>query len=193
MGAITKETKDQYVAKGYNLNERVGAFGVEQSMEESLHGKWGYQKWEIDAAGNTVRLLEEVLPVGGNDIQLSIDLDVQQYAEQALETKLKQRRDLPTDQEECQCADLAAHNPIDPKVEGGETRVYASSKDFGTEEWIQYKAPAGSVVVLDNSNGQVLAMASYPTFDNRWFNAGVSSQKLGSSSRPRTTLTGRSS
>jgi penicillin-binding protein 2 len=178
MSAIFKETKDEYLALGYNLNERVGAFGVEQSMETELHGEWGYQKWEIDAAGNTVRLLEEVLPVGGNDIQLSIDLDVQQYAEQALETKLKQRRKLPTDKEECKCADLAAHNPIDPKIEGGETRVYASSKEFGTEEWIQYKAPAGSVVVLDHSNGQVIAMASYPTFDNRWFNAGVSSEKL---------------
>lgn len=178
MSAIFKETKDEYVAKGYNLNERVGAFGVEQSMEDLLHGEWGYQTWEIDAAGNTVRLLEEVLPVGGNDIQLSIDLDVQQYAEQALETKLKQRRDLPTDGEECNCADLAAHNPLDQKINDGVTRVYASSKEFGTQEWIQYKAPAGSVVVLDHSNGQVIAMASYPTFDNRWFEIGVSKEKL---------------
>jgi penicillin-binding protein 2 len=174
MGAITKETKDQYVAAGYNLNERVGQFGVEQSEEALLHGTWGYQKWEIDAAGNRVRLLEAVEPIAGNDIQLSIDLDLQQYAEQALETKLKQRRELPEDTAE---ADHAAHNPIDPKSPEG-LRVYSSSKDYGTEEWIQYKAPAGSVVVLDNSNGQVLAMASYPTFDNRWFNAGISKQKL---------------
>ncbi|MFN8020086.1 MAG: penicillin-binding transpeptidase domain-containing protein [Acidimicrobiales bacterium] len=177
MSAIFKETKDQYVALGYNLNERVGAFGVEQSMESVLHGQWGYQTWEIDAAGNTVRLLEDVPPVGGNDVQLTIDLDVQQYAEQALETKLKQRRDLPTDKEECKCADLAAHNPIDPKGDGT-TRVYASSKEFGNQEWIQYKAPAGSVVVMNNSNGQIIAMASYPTFDNRWFEAGISKRKL---------------
>lgn len=174
MGAITKETKDQYVGAGYILNERVGQFGIELGEETTLHGTWGYQKWEIDAAGNRVRLLEEVDPIAGNDVQLSIDLDLQQYAEQALETKLKQRRELPEDTAE---ADHAAHNPIDPKSKE-ELRVYASSKDFGTEEWIQYKAPAGSVVVLDNSNGQVLAMASYPTFDNRWFNAGVSKQKL---------------
>ncbi len=176
MSAIFAENADEYRAKGYNLNERVGAFGIEQSMEDVLHGKWGYQTWEIDAAGNTVRLLEEVLPVGGNDIQLSIDLDVQQYAEQALETKLKQRRDLPTDPEIS--ADLAARNPLDQKINDGVTRVYASSKEYGNQEWIQYKAPAGSVVVLDHSNGQVLAMASYPTFDNRWFEAGISSEKL---------------
>jgi penicillin-binding protein 2 len=146
-------------------------------MERELHGTWGKQVWEIDAAGNTVRLIEEIEPVAGYDIQLAIDLDVQQFAEQALQTKLRQRRDLPTDREECKCADLAAHNPIDPKDKEGK-RVFASSKEFGEQEWIQYKAPAGSVVVLDHTNGQVIAMASYPTFDNRWFNAGISKEKF---------------
>lgn len=177
MGSLNADNIDQYLALGYNRNERVGQFGVEASMERELHGTWGKQVWEIDAAGNTVRLLEEVEPVAGYDIQLSIDLDVQQYAEQALQTKLYQRRNLPTDKIACRCADLAAHNPIDPESETGE-RVYASSKEYGTQEWIQYKAPAGSVVVMDHSNGQVVAMASYPTFDNRWFNAGISKEKF---------------
>jgi penicillin-binding protein 2 len=175
MGAISRETLDQYLLMKYNRNERVGQFGVEASMETELHGTWGKQVWEIDAAGNTVRLLESVEPVAGKDIQLSIDLDLQQYAEQALETKLKQRRDLPTDKEIS--PDLAAHNPLDPKKDNLE-RVYASSEEFGDQEWIQYKAPAGSVVVLDHSNGQVMAMASYPSFDNRWFNAGISKEKF---------------
>jgi penicillin-binding protein 2 len=174
MGSITAGTIEDYLLLGYNRNERVGQFGVESSMERALHGTWGKQVWEIDAAGNTVRLLESVEPVAGQDIQLSIDLDLQQYAEQALETKLKQRRDLPEDEDE---ADRAAHNPLDPK-KNNEERVYSSSKDFGDEEWIQYKAPAGSVVVLDHSNGQVMAMASYPSFDNRWFNAGISKEKF---------------
>ena len=174
MGALNEGNIDEYLARGYNRNERIGQFGIEASMEAELHGTWGKQVWEIDAAGNTVRLLEEVEPVAGNDVQLSIDLDLQQYAEQALETKLKQRRDLPTDPKE---ADRAAQNPLDPKKENGE-RVYSSSEDFGMQEWIQYKAPAGSVVVLNHLNGQVLAMASYPTFDNRWFNAGISEEKF---------------
>ncbi len=176
LGALNKDNLDSYLAKGYLRNERVGKFGVEASMESTLHGSWGKQVWEIDAAGNTVRLLDETEPVAGNDVQLTIDLDVQQYAEQALETKLRQRRDLPADSESKE-ADKAAHNPIDPKSPTGE-RVYASSKEFGTQEWIQYKAPAGSAVVMDHSNGQIIAMASYPNFDNRWFNAGISKQKF---------------
>ena len=175
MGSITAGTLQDYLLLGYNRNERVGQFGVESSMETELHGKWGKQVWEIDAAGNTVRLLESIEPVAGQDIQLSIDLDLQQYAEQALETKLKQRRDLPTDKEIS--PDIAAHNPLDPK-KNNEERLYSSSKEFGDQEWIQYKAPAGSVVVMNNSNGQVMAMASYPTFDNRWFNSGISREKF---------------
>src|SRR6185295_14120975 len=93
------------------------------------------------------------------------DLDVQQYAEQALETKLLQRRNLPTD---ILGQDIAAHNPIDPKIPGTTQRVYASSKEFGNQEWIQYKAPAGAVVVENYLNGEIVAMASYPRFDNRW-------------------------
>jgi penicillin-binding protein 2 len=41
MGSITAETKDFYEDRGYYLNERVGQFGIELSMEEQLHGKWG--------------------------------------------------------------------------------------------------------------------------------------------------------
>ena len=165
LGPITNETAKQYKAKNYNTNELVGVFGVEQSMEDTLHGSWGKEVFEVDAAGGIVRELvdQHVDPIAGKDIQLTIDLDVQQYAEQALETKLLQRRSLPTD---LTLPDVAAHNPIDPK--DPTKRVYVSSKQFGNQEWIQYKAPAGSVVVENNSNGQILAMASYPRFDNRW-------------------------
>ncbi len=170
LGPITAETLQEYRAKSYNTNELVGAFGVELSMEDTLHGSWGKQVFEVDAAGGIVRefLDRRVDPIAGRDIQLTLDLEIQQYAEQALETKLMQRRNLPAD---ILGQDIAAHNPIDPKKPEGVDRVYSSSREFGLQEWIQYKAPAGSVVVEDHSNGQILAMASYPRFDNRWMGA----------------------
>ena len=170
LGSITAETLADYQRQGYNRNERVGQFGVELSLEPTLHGTWGQRVLEVDAAGNIVRELEDqaVLPVAGNDVQLSVDLELQQYAEQALETQLTARRNLPPE--------LQAKNPIDPKKDGKE-RVYSSSTLWGESEFVPYKAPAGSVVVLDHSNGQVLAMASYPTFDNRWQGAGISGEK----------------
>jgi penicillin-binding protein 2 len=170
MGAITGDTIDEYLAKGYNRNERVGQFGVEASLEETLHGRWGWQVWEIDAAGNTVRLLEEQAPVAGNDVQLSIDLDVQQYAEQALETQLRNRRNLPASLPEGVGGETQQRNQVDPET--------GQRQDPNNGPTVPFKAPAGSVVVLDHSNGQVMAMASYPTFDNRWFNAGISKDKF---------------
>ncbi|MGI9023724.1 MAG: penicillin-binding protein 2 [Acidimicrobiales bacterium] len=41
-----------------------------------------------------------------------------------------------------------------------------------------FKAPAGSVVVLDPSNGSVVAMASYPSFDPKDFVDGISQAKF---------------
>ena len=162
MGAITEEQwDDQFKADGYLLNERVGQFGVELSMEQVLHGTWGYRTYEVDAANRPVRLVEEVPPINGFDIELTIDLELQKYAEQMLETTLRARRG------------TVAPNPEIKKPTGVTERM-----DMTKGETVAYKAPAGSQVIMDYTNGSVLAMASYPTFDNRWFEAGLSSNKF---------------
>ena len=162
MGAITEEQwDDQFKADGYLLNERVGQFGVELSMEQVLHGTWGYRTYEVDAANRPVRLVEEVPPINGFDIELTIDLELQKYAEQMLETTLRARRG------------TVAPNPEIKKPTGVTERM-----DMTRGETVAYKAPAGSQVIMDYTNGSVLAMASYPTFDNRWFEAGLSSNKF---------------
>ena len=161
MGAITAEQLDEKLDEGYLRNERIGQFGVELSMEQVLHGAWGYRKVEVDGANRPVRVIEEVPPVNGFDVQLSIDLDVQQYAEQALETTLEKRR---TQQ---------AENPIVEKPDGTRAKM-----DPNRPDTVNYKAPAGSTVVMNYDTGEVVAMASYPTFDNRWFEADLSGAKF---------------
>jgi penicillin-binding protein 2 len=160
MGRITAETKDAYQAEGYYLNERVGQFGIEQSMEKELHGKWGSVTYEVDNANRIVREVERIPPINGNDVQLTIDLDQQQFAEQALETQLKRRQT------------VTATNPKDPETNFS-TLVFP---DYPRE--VPYKAPAGSVVVENYQNGQIIALASYPTFDNRWFEADLGNGKF---------------
>ena len=161
MGAITPEQLEEKLAEGYLRNERIGQFGVERTMEQVLHGTWGKKVIEVDAANRPVRVIEEVPPINGFDVQLTIDLDVQQYAEQAVETTLSLRRT------------QTAPNPIVVKPDGTRERMDATQ-----EAEVFYKAPAGSAVVLDYATGEVIAMASYPTFDNRWFEAGLSSSKF---------------
>ena len=171
LGSINGDNLRAYLDQGYNRNERVGQFGVEASLEPLLHGSWGRKVFEIDAAGSIVRELvdQRVDPVAGEDVQLTIDLDLQQYAEQALETKLKERRDLPLD---TLAKDRAPYNPLDVETNNPIDRVYKDQP-----EWVQHTSPAGAVVVLDHSNGQVIAMASYPTFDNRWQGSGITGDK----------------
>ena len=51
-------------------------------MEEDLHGKWGYVTYEVDHSSRIVRTVAEVPAIDGQDVQITIDLDQQQYAEQ---------------------------------------------------------------------------------------------------------------
>ena len=160
MGRITADTKDAYTSAGYYLNERVGQFGIELSMEDELHGKWGFVTYEVDNASRIVREVNRVPAINGNDIQLTIDLDQQQFAEEALETQLEARRL------------QVAHNPGDPET-NFETRVFPGFPDD-----VSYKAPAGAVVVQNYQNGHIIALASYPTFDNRWFESDLGNGKF---------------
>ena len=43
---------------------------------------------------------------------------------------------------------------------------------------VPFKAPAGAVVVMNHETGHVIALASYPTFDNRWFESDLSGGKF---------------
>ena len=157
LGAITKSDAAQYKDLGYDLNERVGQFGVEKIFEPYLRGTPGFVRYEVDSRGAILRVIERVEPTPGNDLQLAIDLDYQQFAEQALETQLRLNRFITA----CQAKD--------EKRQLVKPQFPACSN---------LKAPAGSVVMMDYSNGEVLALASYPTFDNRWFNSGISGDKF---------------
>jgi len=158
MGRITPETKDFYDDLGYELNERVGKFGIELSMEADLHGTPGYVVYEVDKSSRIVREIERLPAINGRDVQLTIDLDQQQFAEQALESQLRERRT------------AVATNGIDPDT--GQ-RFFSG---FPSE--VFFKAPAGAVVVQNHENGHVIALASYPTFDNRWFEAGLTIEEF---------------
>src|SRR4029077_2090804 len=62
----------------------VGKMNLEKSWDEELRGKPGGQQVEVDALGRRVRVLEDVPDVPGDNLVLTIDLDLQQEAERAL-------------------------------------------------------------------------------------------------------------
>jgi penicillin-binding protein 2 len=69
---------------GYQLGDSIGRTGLERTYEQYLRGAPGLQKLEVDASGRVLGTLGDDPPRPGDDVKLSIDLDVQKVAENAL-------------------------------------------------------------------------------------------------------------
>jgi len=69
---------------GYLPTEFVGRTGAERSYETILHGKLGSQQEEVDAHGRRIAVLKRTPPTLGKPLRLSIDVDIQKVASQAL-------------------------------------------------------------------------------------------------------------
>ncbi len=132
-------------AKTYQLNHEIGKTGIERIFESELRGIPGTRWLEINASLRVVGEVEEryEAPVPGNDVWLSIDLDLQALAERELVTGLRDAR-------------LRGANDGDPPI----------------------VAPAGSVVMLDPRNGDLLAMASFPTYEPADFVQGITATQF---------------
>lgn len=77
----------------YNLGDFIGQFGIEEIMDKELRGENGFEFVEVDALGrkkkyintdNLFKGIEDVDPKPGNNLQLTIDRDMQKAAFEAL-------------------------------------------------------------------------------------------------------------
>ncbi|SKA44177.1 penicillin-binding protein 2 [Photobacterium toruni] len=68
----------------YKATRTIGKLGIEHSYEDMLHGKAGYEIVEVNSHGRVVRTLSYVPPVAGKDLKLTIDINLQLYAQKLL-------------------------------------------------------------------------------------------------------------
>ena len=94
VGQISQEEMDANPGE-YELGDVIGKAGVERVYEDELRGVDGEMQIEVDAEGTPIRVVEHRRPVQGNDIVLSIDVNVQRVAEQALQQGLDAARGKP--------------------------------------------------------------------------------------------------
>lgn len=73
VGNITAENKDYYLSKGYSLNDQVGLSYLEKQYDDYLKGQKATYLVNDD---NSLTLIKD--SVQGNDIYLSIDIDLQE-------------------------------------------------------------------------------------------------------------------
>lgn len=128
-------------AKPYALDDEIGKSGVERAFERYLRGKPGDTVIQVDARGRRIGTVREPDLRQGDDVWLSIDIDLQALVEQRLAQQ------------------IAARNP-----------------SVSCDRTTKCNAKEGSAVVIDPGNGEVLAMASYPTFDPSDLVNGISTQ-----------------
>ena len=89
VGKISSEEYEANSSKGYGINDIIGKQGIERWAEEYLRGKDGMKGTSTNIDGEDVELIEEVDPVPGNYIMLTIDKDLQETLEKSLESKIK--------------------------------------------------------------------------------------------------------
>lgn len=75
--------------KGYRIQDRIGRIGIEAVYENHLRGEWGGQQLEVNAAGEVQRVLGDKQAKAGKDLTLTLDLDLQRAADEALGTVAK--------------------------------------------------------------------------------------------------------
>ncbi len=89
VGSIPKEEISAYLEKGYSLDDVVGISYLEKQYEDYLKGEKAVYKVNND---NSLELVEEGKK--GNDLYLSIDIDMQLQVEEILKEQIKKGKKL---------------------------------------------------------------------------------------------------
>ncbi len=119
LGRLTLEQLNDPDYRDVPVKAYTGQLGTEKVFDKILRGEAGKRIIEVDATGRVIRDVGKQSPVNGRDIILTLDMKIQEEAENSLKNK------------------------------------------------------AGSVVVLDVNSGEILAMASSPSFDPNLFSRGI--------------------
>lgn len=151
MGKIAqKEEIDKYIKdKQYLPSTLIGKTGVEVKFEDYLKGKDGKKTVEADAYGNVVKVVSEEPAKPGDTLYLTIDSKLQKVAEESLEKAIS-------------------------GIKGGG----AFKSEWGDFSYGKTypSANSGAAVAVDVKTGEILALASYPSYNPNLFATGISSE-----------------
>lgn len=86
VGQMTAEQWEKYQELGYSMDAYVGQSGLEAAFEEELHGVDGLLRRTVDKNGNIISEYWVQEPQVGNNVEISLDIDMQLAAEYALES-----------------------------------------------------------------------------------------------------------
>jgi penicillin-binding protein 2 len=83
--ADVKRIEAAGLATNYKGTDHIGKLGVEGAYENELHGITGSERVEVDAGGRAIRALARNEPLSGNNLVVTLDLQLQRVAEEAFQ------------------------------------------------------------------------------------------------------------
>lgn len=144
IGQLGLPTADDIEARPeVNPSVRIGKSGVEARYDEWLQGTSGEVSYQV-RLGDVISQRPEVPATPGNTVILSLDSDVQAIVENALAEGIQLSNEWKQDQ-----------------------------RAAGNEDAAKNETERGAAVVLDVKTGEVVAMASYPSYDPSLFVGGL--------------------
>lgn len=158
---VEGEPTNNLLQLGYAYSDLIGVAGLEKSCEAYLTShlipRQGTTTIEKTKTGSIVNVLGKTVPQGGFTVRTTIDIELQQVAEKAL-----------------------VHNIEETKI-AQEKKIKKNYKQYAKlreDPDTILKAQSGAVVVMGAQTGEVLALASYPTYDPNLFTDGVDSREM---------------
>ena len=88
LGEISGEELKKGSFTGNRIGDFIGKFGVEKAYEPFFFGKRGEQQIEVNALGQLSRILRTEEAIPGNNIYLTLDIELQRKAEELLSGKV---------------------------------------------------------------------------------------------------------
>jgi penicillin-binding protein 2 len=84
VGRINEAELQRLDPVDYSGTHHIGKTGIERFYEDQLHGEVGYEEVETNARGRVLRVLKHTDSIPGKDLRLTLDVRLQQAAEEAL-------------------------------------------------------------------------------------------------------------
>ena len=158
---ISATQLETYQNQGYPNDAYIGSDGVERSLEDQLSPyiqyRQGTRAVEVDTRGKAVRELSYTAPMDGNSVVLTIDVDLQNYMAESLESAIKQIHAIQEDS-------LRWGHWLRENED-----ILKQYEEDGREIKL---AETGAMVAMDPYTGRVLGMVSVPSYDLSMFNDG---------------------
>ncbi|MEO1622855.1 MAG: penicillin-binding protein 2 [Cyanobacteria bacterium J06632_3] len=83
-GELNDVELEELKEEDYRLGDVIGKMGLEMALEPTLRGQWGGQQVEVDSSGRVLSVIGEKPSISGQDVQITLDLELQRAAEEAL-------------------------------------------------------------------------------------------------------------